>query len=340
MPRDFGKLSFSLYSDIEQMSMFEAHYENGEWQKGSIIPYHHLELSPAANILNYGQGIFEGMKAYRSTKNPENVLLFRPMENARRFRTSCQQMAIPEVLEEVFMDAVFDVVKANADFVPASDDGSHSLYLRPLCIATEPMLGVRAANQYTFLIYASPVGPYFSNVGIVRLAVTDAHRAAPHGTGAAKAVCNYAGSMRPGAEAKKAGYDGVLFLDAANNRYIEEAGAANVFVLMDDGRLLTPKLGSILPGITRDSIIQVARKQFGLEVVETDIDIKDVCEHGIEFFLTGTGAIITSVSEIAWRGTEYNLNKNDYQLAKRTYDLLIGMQLQRHPDPYGWIVSI
>lgn len=337
---DFNNLSFSLYQHADQMLMFESYYRNQKWDSGKIVPFHNIELSPAANILNYGQGIFEGMKAYRSVKNSEKIVMFRPMDNARRFRRSCRQLAIPEIEEEKYMQAVRQIVDKNRAYVPQSSDGSHSMYLRPVCIGTEPLLGVRASREYLFYIYASPVGPYFANVGLVRLIVTASHRAATHGTGNAKAVCNYAVTMKPRDEAIEKGFDGVLFLDAVHDRYVEEAGAANVFVLMDDGKLVTPKLGSILPGITRDSVIRLAREKFGLEVVETDLDINTVCQHGIECFLTGTGAIITAVSEIGWQGKVHSLQKNKHQLAHKMYDMLIGIQLERYEDPFGWVQQI
>ncbi|RMG27272.1 MAG: branched-chain amino acid aminotransferase [Methanobacteriota archaeon] len=336
--RNFKNLTFSLYPEAHETRMYESYYRDGAWDEGAIVPFHNIELSPAANILNYGQGIFEGMKAYRSVKG--KIVMFRPEKNARRFARSCLKLAIPEVPVEKFMDAVKRVVLENEEFIPESEDGKYSMYLRPVCIGTEPLLGVRASKEYLFYIFASPVGPYFDKVGVVRLIVTDVHRASPNGTGDAKAVCNYAVTMPPHEEAKKKGFDGVLFLDPIHNRYVEEAGAANFFALLSDDTLVTPPLGTILPGITRESIIHLAREMFGMKVEERDISIDEVCDNAKECFLCGTGATITSISTIGWQNKEWNVNKNDFQLAHRLYDTLIGIQLQKLEDPYGWVMEL
>lgn len=336
--RDFSNLTFSLYKNAHEMKMYESYYRNGAWDNGTTVPFHNLELSPAANILNYGQGIFEGMKAYRSVKG--NIVMFRPEENAKRFVRSCRKMAMPEVPVDKFMDAVRQVVLQNEEFIPDSDDGKYSMYLRPVCIGTEPLLGVRASKEYLFYIFASPVGPYFDKVGIVSLWVTDVHRAAANGTGDAKAVCNYAVTMLPKIEAHQRGFDEALYLDTVHNKFVEEAGAANFFALMEDGTLATPNLGIILPGITRESIIRLAREVFAMKVVERELSIEEVCRSAKECFLCGTGATITSVREISWQDKTYNVNKNDYQLAHKLYDLLIGIQLEREKDPFGWVTKL
>ena len=334
----FEHLTFSLYSNAKDMQMYESYYKGGSWDGGKIVPYHEIHLSPAANILNYGQGIFEGMKAYYSIKG--KIVLFRPDQNARRFMRSAKKLAMPPVTEEQFMNAVKDVVLANEYFIPESNDGKYTLYMRPVCIGTEPLLGVRASKEFMFFIFASPVGPYFDKVGVVRLMVSDTHRAAPHGTGDAKAVSNYAVTMRPKSEAVAKGYNDAIYLDPIHNKFVEEAGAANFFVLVDEDTLVTPPLGSILPGITRDSIIQLARDVFNMKVLEEDMTIEDVCKTAKEVFLTGTAAIVTSVSEINWNGENYNVNKNDYQLAHKLFDKLTGIQLQREEDPYDWVMEL
>jgi len=338
IPGKLENLSFTLYAHADQTMMYESYYRNGAWEAGKITPYHNLELSPAASILNYAQGIFEGMQAYRSVTG--NIVMFRPLENAKRFANSGRIMAMPPVPPEQFMQAVRDVVIKNEAFIPESNDGSHSLYLRPVCIATEPQLGVKAAKEYLFYIYVSPVGPYYDGVGVIDLLVTDIHRAAPHGTGHAKAVCNYPVSMRPREEAVTKGYNGVLFLDARHDRFVEEAGAANIFALLEDNTLVTPELGSILPGITRDSIIRIARERYGMTVEERPLPIEEICRKTKECFVCGTGAIITSVRSIHWKETTYNINKNDFQFARKIYDELIGIQLQRKADPFDWVEII
>lgn len=334
----FENLKFSLYEKANEMMMFESWYKNGSWDEGKIVPYHNIPLSPAANVLNYGQGIFEGMKAYRSVKG--KVVMFRPIENARRFARSCGMLAMPEVSVETFMEAVRQMVLQNQDFIPDKEDGSQSLYLRPVLIGTEPQLGVKAAKEYLFYIFGSPVGPYFDKVGVVSLWVSDTHRAAARGTGDAKAACNYPVTMKPRQEANDRGFDGALFLDTVYSKYIEEAGAANFFALMADGSLVTPQLGSILPGITRDSIIRLASEELGIKVTERPLAIDEVCEDAKECFVCGTGAVITAVSKINWEGKTYNVNKNDHQLALKLYDMLVGIQLQKIADPYDWVTEI
>ncbi len=340
MPRsiDCNTLTFSLYPYAHEMKMYESYYRDRRWDDGATVDFHEIQLSPAANILNYGQGIFEGLKAYYSVKG--QVVLFRPRDNAERFAQSAEKLAIPGMTAEKFMQAVTAVVKANLDFIPRSDDGRCSMYLRPVCIGTEPLLGVRAAREYLFYIFASPVGPYFDKVGIVKLLSRDINRASPHGTGDAKAVCNYPVTMRPKQEAIAQGYNDVIYLDPIKNQYIEEAGAANFFALMTDGSLVTPPLGTILPGITRDSVIQLAREVYKMKVVERDLSVDEVISDARECFVTGTAAIITSVSDIGWQGKIHNINRNNYQLANQLYDKLIGIQLQKEADPFHWVTLV
>jgi branched-chain amino acid aminotransferase len=329
------ELTFSLYQYAHEMKMYESFYSEGEWDTGAIVDFHYISLSPAANILNYGQGIFEGLKAYYSVK--EHVVLFRPEENARRFEKSAAKLAIPGLTAEKFNQAVIDIVKANKDFIPKCDDGRCSLYLRPVCVGIEPLLGVRAAKSYLFYIFGSPVGPYFDNVGIVKLIAKKINRASPYGTGDAKAVCNYPVTMAPKQEANLQGFNDVIYLDPIENIYIEEAGAANFFALMDDDTLVTPPLGTILPGITRDSVIQLAEKVYNIKVIERDLSVDEVVKHSQECFVTGTAAIITSVSDIGWKGKVYNINHNNYQLALKLYEKLINIQLQKEEDLFKWI---
>ena len=335
---DYENLKFELWEHEHLTKMYESWYDNGSWDEGKIVPYHDISLSPSANVLNYGQGIFEGMKAYKTIKG--NIVMFRPEENAKRFVRSAERMAIPGLTAEKFMDAAVGMVKANKEFIPDSHDGKYSMYMRPLCIGTEPLLGVRAATQFLFTIFAAPVGPYFDKVGIVKLQVRDAHRAAPKGTGYAKAVSNYAGTMQPKKEAQKEGFNDVLYLDPRYDKYIDEAGAANFFALMKDGTLMTPQLGTILPGITRDSVIQLARKEYGINVVETDVDIEEVVNNAVECFVTGTAAIITSVSHIGYNSKTYDITANDYQLAHKLYTHLADIQLQKKEDKYDWIFEV
>jgi branched-chain amino acid aminotransferase len=332
------KLTFTLYPHANEMKMYESYYKNEKWDDGAIVDYHDISLSPSANILNYGQGIFEGLKAYYSVKG--NVVLFRPEDNAKRFVDSAEKMAIPAVTTKKFMKAVINVVKENKEFVPQCDDGSCSMYIRPVCIGTETLLGVRAANEYLFFVFASPVGPYFDNVGIVKLLVKKVNRASPFGTGDAKAVCNYPVTMLPKKQANSQGFNDVIYLDAKENKYIEEAGAANFFAVMNNNTLVTPPLGTILPGITRDSVIRLAKDIYKMKVEERNLSVKEVVKKAKECFVTGTAAIITSVSDIGWEGKVYNLNKNEYKIAHQLYDKLISIQLQKEDDPFNWVTVV
>jgi branched-chain amino acid aminotransferase len=333
-----NELTFSLYRYAHEMKMYESHYRDGKCDQGNIVDFHNISLSPAANVLNYGQGIFEGLKAYYSHKG--HVVMFRPDENAKRFERSAEKLAIPAFSAEMFMKGVIEIVKANKDFIPRSDDGRCSMYLRPVCVGTEGLLGVRAAKEYLFYIFASPVGPYFDKVGIVKLVAKRVNRASPHGTGDAKAVCNYPVTMRPKQLAIADGFNDVIYLDPIENKNIEEAGAANFFALMEDGSLVTPPLGTILPGITRDSVITLAREVYGMDVQERDLSVDEVVERAKECFVTGTAAIITSVSDIGWKDKIHNINRNNYQLAHKLYDKLIGIQLQKEEDPFNWVTVV
>ncbi|MCK4894091.1 MAG: branched-chain amino acid aminotransferase [Calditrichia bacterium] len=335
---DCNQLTFSLYPYAHEMKMYESYYRDNKWDDGTVVDFHDIQLSPAANILNYGQGIFEGMKAYYSLKG--HVVMFRPEENAKRFERSAHKLAIPGMTAAKFEQAVKDLVRANLDFIPKCDDGRCSMYLRPVCIGIEPLLGVRAAKEYLFYIFASPVGPYFDKVGIVKLTAKNINRASPYGTGDAKAVCNYPVTMRPKMEAIAEGFNDVIYLDPIHNKYIEEAGAANFFALMNDGSLITPPLGTILPGITRESVIRIATEIYKIKVIERDLSVEEVVTKAKECFVTGTAAIITSVSDIGWQKKVYSVNHNDYQLAIQFYEKLINIQLQKEDDPFDWVSVI
>ena len=269
---DWDSLTFSL---TPARSMYLATCERGgEWEKGSLVPYGNIELSPAAGVLNYGQGVFEGTKAFRTEK--DRVVLFRPEMNAHRMIQSAERICIPPIPEETFLDAVEQTVRDNVDYIPPSDKGS--LYVRPIIWGTGPVLGVHEAPSYTFVVFVSPVGPYFrGGIPCLHIKVTKLyHRAAQNGTGAAKAIGNYGASLYPLKLAKERGFNEVMYLNAKNEEIVEELGAANVFALKGN-RLLTPRLGgTILPGVTRDSIIQIARDILNLDVHETDVSVDDI----------------------------------------------------------------
>lgn len=238
---DWDKLGFDV---IPTKSMFKATCnQNGKWENGSIVPYGNIELSPAANVLNYGQGAFEGVKAFRTSKN--NTVLFRVDKNAARMALSTRRLCIPEMDIDFFIQSIIKTVKDNIDYVPPHGKGS--LYVRPVVWGTSIGIGVKPATEYTFMIFVTPVGPYFKKgINPLNLKVTDHyHRAAPKGIGNIKAIGNYSASLLPLSEAKDEGFDEVIYLDAANEEYIEEVGSANMFILKE-GIIYTPQSVLIL----------------------------------------------------------------------------------------------
>lgn len=311
--------------------------EGAEWEAGKLVPFGTITLSPAAGVLNYGQGVFEGTKAFRTSKG--RVVLFRPERNARRFQDSAERLCIPPVPVEMFLDAVVSTVRENIEFLPPFGKGS--LYIRPCIWGTGPVLGVKPAPSYTFVVYVSPVGPYFKGgMKCLHLKVTKFfHRAAPKGTGNAKAIGNYAPSLYPLKLAKEQGFDEVIYLNAGNENLVEEVGSANLFILKDDV-LKTPRLGgSILPGVTRDSIIQIARDMLSLKVMETDVTVTDVLE-GDEVFCTGTAAVITPIGEITADEDHKVIGEDIGVVTQELYDILTGIQRESRDDPYDWVYPI
>jgi len=315
-----------------------------QWDAGAIKPFQDLQISPVAAVLNYGQGMFEGLKALRTPE--DKIVLFRPEENARRFRMTAARMAMPPYPVGRFVNAVQDVVKANARWIPSCNpewalDEQCTLYIRPVMMGSGPMLGLNPAPSYTFYIYVSPVGRYLS--GDVKVMVLDSsHRAAPHGTGGVKTIGNYAGTLRPRQAVAALGYKDVLYLDARHDRYVEELATSNFFAILPDNTLITPNLsGSILPGITRDSVMTIAREVFGWRVVERAIEIEEVLAHAEETFCTGTAAVVQPVVIINYRGTDYPIGSG--KTGERTMMLrnyLVQVQMQQKPDLWGWTQEV
>ena len=307
---DWSKLSFSLTpTDF----MFVAYCKDGQsWQPGSLEPYGDIKLSPAACVLNYGQGLFEGLKAYRS-KDGGKIILFRPEENAERMAHGCYRLCIPPVPKNLFMEGVTAVAKANKEYVPpynADSSSQGSLYLRPVVWGTGAVLGVRPAPEYTFLVYASPVGPYFKEgFHPIKLNIDPQfHRAAPGGTGGVKAIGNYSGGLLPAKQSKQQGYSEVLYLDAEKSLYVEEVGAANFFCIQGK-TLMTPALdGTILPGITRKSVIQLAKDRFGLTVEERKVKLEELLSAD-EAFASGTAAVISPIGLIHYQDQDYTFGE-------------------------------
>ena len=333
---DWDKLGFKV---VPTKSMYVARTgENLEWKPGACVPYGPMEIHPASGALNYGQSGFEGMKAFEATDH--TVVLFRPHDNARRMQQLAERYVMPPYPVDDFVAAVKAVVKQNRKFIPPGDKGS--LYIRPVLAGWGPVLGVGPASEYIFYIYVSPVGPYFKGgVRPIDLLVTDYHRAAPHGTGNVKGAGNYAASLAPLMTAKGAGYDEVLYLDAREDTYVEEVGAANFFAVLKSGLVVTPRQGSILPGITRDSVMRLVKEHFSWELEERDIEIHEVFGEAAECFSTGTAAVVTPVGSITYRGTRHVIG--DGKPGEKTMairDRLVGIQRKKYPDPYSWVTEV
>lgn len=331
----------TLFSD----HMVSIDYVEGiGWHNATVGPRQPISLDPATAVLHYAQEIFEGLKAYRLGDG--GTALFRPEANARRFNQSARRLAMPELPEETFIGAVRELVAADAHWFPSVEGGS--LYLRPFMFASEPFLGVRPARQYKFLVIASPAGNYFkSGAPAVSIWVSsDYTRAAPGGTGAAKCGGNYAASLVPQAEAIERGHDQVVFLDAEERKYIEELGGMNLFFVFDDGRLVTPPLtGTILPGITRDSLIALAREE-GLTVSEERYSLdqwRADAESGrlVEAFACGTAAVVTPVGKVAGHDGEFTIGSGGLgQLTTRLREKLVGIQRGTIDDKHGWVMRL
>lgn len=333
---DWDTLGFDA---LETRSMFKATCPiNGQWSGGGLIPYGNIELSPAAGVLNYGQGVFEGMKAFRTAKN--NVALFRVEKNANRIAFSTERLCIPKMDPKFFMDALTKTVRDNIDYIPPYGKGS--LYIRPIVWGTAPALGVRPVSEYTFMVFVSPVGPYFK--GGVKplnlLVTTDYHRAAPKGIGNAKAIGNYSASLLPLIQAKEKGYDEVIYLDAKDEKRVEEVGSANFFIVKN-GVLKTPALsGSILDGVTRNSVCRIAKDLIGLSVEETDVTLDEVLDAD-EVFCTGTAVVVTPVGKITHNGVTTEICGNLMgPITENIRNTILGIQREELNDPFGWITLV
>ena len=319
-------------------------YTEGKgWHTPQILPRQPLVLDPAASVLHYAQEIFEGMKAYRAPNG--DAQLFRPDANARRFRKSAERMAMAEVPEELFLDAVNQLVKIDAGWIPDPEVGT--LYLRPFMIATEAALGVKPASEYKFIVIACAAGEYFSkDAGPVSVWVEERTvRASRGGTGEAKCGGNYAASLTAQQEAKEHGCHQVLFLDAAERKWIEEMGGMNIMAVLDDGTLQTPPLeGTILPGITRDSLLTLARDK-GLTVKEEPYAIDQLyadakCGRLRELFACGTAAVVTPIGTLKSAEGTHVINGQTGDVTADLRKTLCDIQFGRAPDPHGWVHKV
>lgn len=323
--------------------MFLMEYRDGTWQNPRVAPYGSLQLDPASMCLHYGQEIFEGMKVYQGADG--RVLGFRSRDNFARMNRSAKRLVMPEFDMELACEGLRELVRMDRRWIPPKH--GYALYIRPTMIATDAALGVRPSNEYLFFMIASPVASYYpqenDSLNAVKIYVSDKYfRAVRGGTGEAKCAGNYAASLASQWEAKKAGYAQVLWLDALERRNVEEVGTMNIFFVMNGALVTSPLNGSILPGITRDSVIRLARHQ-GLTVEERPVSIAEVISGVVsgsvsEVFGTGTAAVISPVSHIAFCGAEHQVgNGQAGPVARRMYADLLGIQYGQKEDPFGWI---
>lgn len=333
---DWTNLGFDyIKTDLRYISV----WENGEWDNGVLIKDNTLCIEEGSPALHYGQQCFEGLKAYR-TKSGE-IQLFRPDENAKRLNNSANRLLMPEVPIEKFIDACKQVVKANERFVPPYGTGA-TLYLRPFLIGVGDNIGLKPANKFIFSVFCIPVGPYFKGgMKPFNFMISDYDRAAPKGTGAAKVGGNYAGSLIAQKKAKEKGYADAIFLDPATHTKIEEVGSANFFGITANNEFLTPLSPSILPSITKYSLLEIARDYFDMKVIEGDVNISDL-DKFIEAGACGTAAVITPIGGIEYNGNlhVFHSTKDVGPITKKLYDTLIGIQFGDIPAPKGWIYTV
>ena len=332
---DWDAMTFS-FKETDRMYLATC-TQGDEWQPGQMQDFVNLSMSPASGVLNYGQGLFEGTKAQRAADG--SIVLFRPDRNATRMQEGARRLGMPPVPEEMFLDAIRRAVRENARWVPPMGKGA--LYVRPLLMGSGAVLGVAPAPEYTFLVYVSPVGPYFQGgIKPISLKVSDEfHRAAPGGSGGVKAIGNYAPGMIPSEMAKSEGYAEVIYLDAVHHKYVEEVGAANFFCVKD-GVISTPELtGTILPGVTRASVIEIATSR-GYEVREEKVEV-DYAFDADECFCAGTAAVVASIGSIEHGGRAVEYCGGEVgAITMEMYEALTAIQQRRVPDEFGWTVAV
>ena len=334
---DWSNLGFSY---VKTDKRFVANYKNGAWDNGVITDDDKVVISECAGVLQYSQSCFEGMKAY-TTENGHTVI-FRPDMNASRMADSCRRLEMPVFPEDKFVEAIAETVRANEDWVPPYGSGA-SLYIRPYMFGSNPVIGVKPADEYQFRVFTTPVGPYFKGgAKPLTIKVSDFDRAAPHGTGHIKAGLNYAMSLHAIVTAHAEGYAENMYLDPATRTKVEETGGANFLFVTKDGKVVTPKSDSILPSITRRSLVHVAKEYLGLEVEEREVlfdEVKDFAECG----LCGTAAVISPVGKIVDHGKEICLPSGMDEMGpvtKKLYETLTGIQMGRIEAPKGWIYTV
>ena len=334
---DWSSLGFGY---IQTDKRYVSNYKNGSWDEGTLTSDATITISECAGVLQYARTVFEGMKAYTTEKG--QIVVFRPDLNAERMVNSAKRLEMPPFPQDRFVDAVKQVVKANEGYVPPYGSGA-TLYIRPYMFGSDAVIGVKPANEYQFRIFCTPVGPYFKGgAKPITIRVSDYDRAAPNGTGHIKAGLNYAMSLHAIVEAHEQGYAENMYLDSATRTKVEETGGANFLFVTKDGKVVTPKSSTILPSITRRSLVYVAKEYLGLEVEERPVyfdEVKDFAECG----LCGTAAVISPVGKIVDHGKEICLPSGMDEMGpvtKKLYETLTGIQMGRIEAPKGWIQVI
>ena len=334
---DWSNLGFGY---VQTDYRYVSNFKNGAWDDGVVTEDANIVLNECAGVLQYAQTVFEGLKAY--TTEDGRIVTFRPDLNAERMMESAKRLEMPVFPKDRFIDAVNKTVAANAAFVPPFGSGA-TLYIRPYMFGSNPVIGVKPATEYQFRMFCTPVGPYFKGgVKPLTIRVSDFDRAAPHGTGHIKAGLNYAMSLHAIVSAHEEGYDENMYLDAATRTKVEETGGANFLFVTKDGKVVTPKSNSILPSITRRSLVYVAKEYLGLEAEEREVtleEVKDFAECG----LCGTAAVISPVGKIVDHGKEYCMPSGMTEMGpvtKKLYETLTGIQMGRIEAPEGWIHEI
>ena len=334
---DWSNIGFGY---IKTDKRYVSNFKNGAWDEGTLTDDANIVLSECAGVLQYAQTVFEGLKAY--TTEDGRIVCFRPDLNASRMADSAKRLEMPAFPEDRFVKAVEETVRANAGFVPPYGSGA-TLYIRPYMFGTNPVIGVKPADEYQFRMFCTPVGPYFKGgAKPITIKVSDFDRAAPHGTGHIKAGLNYAMSLHAIVTAHQEGYDENMYLDAATRTKVEETGGANFIFVTKDGTVVTPKSNSILPSITRRSLMVVAEKYLGLKVEHREVyfdEVKDFAECG----LCGTAAVIWPVGKIVDHGKEICFPSGMEKMGpviQKLYDTLTGIQMGRIEAPEGWIKEI
>lgn len=334
---DWANLGFGY---MQTDYRFVSNYKNGAWDEGAITEDANVVISECAGVLQYAQTIFEGLKAY--TTQDGRIVTFRPDLNGERMEQSAARLEMPVYPKDKFVEAVLKTIKANEAYVPPYGSGA-TLYIRPYMFGSNPVIGVKPADEYQFRVFTTPVGPYFKGgVKPLTIRVCDFDRAAPHGTGHIKAGLNYAMSLHAIVDAHNQGYDENMYLDAATRTNVEETGGANFLFVTGDGKVVTPKSDSILPSITRRSLVQVAKDYLGLQVEEREVPLEEVKEFA-ECGLCGTAAVISPVGKIVDHGREICLPSGMTEMGpvtKKLYDTLTGIQMGTIEAPEGWVVEV